>query len=374
MFTSLKRYPLISLYQQKKDQTYRPFANMLQALLENLLANTEIHIHQISARVKSVTSLAEKFEKKNYKYDALTEITDLIGLRVITYLETDVDKVFDVLKSNLEIDERNSVDKRIKQSTSQFGYQSLHIVARLSGTRSSLPEYSAYRHIPFEIQVRSILQHSWAEIEHDINYKALNSLPSELSRKLHRAAALLEQADEVFSEIGRELVLTSTVDSSIGECRPATVLDPKILGILLNKDPFLLKLQRMLDMLNDSGLSGSDDPEHILEMRIVDLNAVGIRTIKELRLAIQENEQHLFEFMALSMGKVIKPDGAGEYFRSACLTFLCEFILGKASNYRQVLRHITGRNGSPAENFEKEMAKKIIKDVAKIIGRNREDQ
>lgn len=364
MFTSIKRYPLVSLYQQKRELEHRPFSNMLEALIQNLLSSTKINIHQVSSRVKSVSSFADKLRKKGEKYEILSDITDLIGLRVITYLESDVDNVYEILKTNFEIDEQNSIDKRTSQNTNQFGYQSLHIVAKLSKERVSLPEYSAYRNMPFEIQVRSILQHSWAEIEHDINYKSIAELPVDISRKLHRVAALLEQADEIFSEIGYDLAQRSMVDAPIGEYPASSMLNSEILKLLLNQDEFVLKLERMLDTLNDSGLTRGDDPKHILAMRIRDLESISITTVRELRLAILENEQYLFDFMALSLGKIIEKDVGGEYYRSACLSTLCEFIVGKTGNYRKVLRHVT--KDSRCDELDKQMARKIIKDASKL--------
>lgn len=364
MFTSNKRYPLVSLYQQKRELVYQPFSNILEVLLQNLFGSSEINVHQISSRVKSVSSFADKLRKKDGKYEILSDMTDLIGLRIITYLESDVDNVYKSLKRNFNIDELNSIDKRPAQSTNQFGYKSLHVVATLSDERSSLTEYSAYRRIPFEIQVRSILQHSWAEIEHDINYKSLRELPNDISRKLHRVAALLEQADEIFSEIGSDLAQKTSIDAPIGEFPACSKLNSTNLRLMLNQDEFLLKLERMLDTLNDTGLTEGDDPESILDMRIKDLESISITTIKELRTAILENEQNLFEFIALHLGKVID-DCAGNFYRSACLSMLGEFIIGKTGNYRKVLQYVTRNSG--AGEYERETAKKIIKDVSRLV-------
>src|SRR5205085_6657438 len=56
-----------------------------------------------------------------------------------------------------------------------------------------------------EIQTRSILQHAWAEIEHDIGYKRASGLPSAFQRRFSRLAGLLEMADQEFVSINSEL-------------------------------------------------------------------------------------------------------------------------------------------------------------------------
>ena len=72
----------------------------------------------------------------------------------------------------------------------RIGYASVHYIASLKGSRTSSPEYSRFQNIKFEVQIRSILQHTWAEIEHDLQYKSQESLPRELRRKFARLAGL----------------------------------------------------------------------------------------------------------------------------------------------------------------------------------------
>ena len=65
----------------------------------------------------------------------------------------------------------------------------------------NLLEYSSYGEQKFEFQIRTILQHSWAEIEHDLGYKGEFEIPSTAKRTFYRVAALLEQADIEFVKL-----------------------------------------------------------------------------------------------------------------------------------------------------------------------------
>lgn len=246
--------------------------------------------------MKTVSSFAEKVRRKKYKYRFLGEVTDIVGIRVITYLAGDVDKAYLILCENFLVDAKNSVDKRVAATISQFGYQSLHVIAQLNKDRAALPEYSRFQALKFEIQVRSILQHSWAEIEHDINYKSVIELTPSIKRKLHRASALLEQADEIFDEIGCDLIEKNNIDSKIGKHGADTRITPKLFALLLEKDEFVIQLQEILDSLSRMRVSREMDPPSILSMRIVDLNMVGIYTVRDLRAAVAENIHYLPDF------------------------------------------------------------------------------
>lgn len=83
----------------------------------------------------------------------------------------------------------------------RFGYQSIHYLVQLTAGRARLPEYSAFSDAIAEIQVRTILQHAWAEIEHDIQYKSVSVIPQETHRRFTSLAGLLEIADREFQAI-----------------------------------------------------------------------------------------------------------------------------------------------------------------------------
>lgn len=135
----------------------------------------------------------------------ISEITDIVGCRIISYFDDDVDQIVEILKKEFDIDEANSVNKKEKIESDKFGYLSYHIVCSLNSTRFNLNEYKRYKDIKFEIQIRTILQHAWAEIEHDIGYKSKKEIPKVIRRKFSRIAGLLETADESFCDIKQEL-------------------------------------------------------------------------------------------------------------------------------------------------------------------------
>ena len=148
----------------------------------------------IEYRVKAEDSLAGKLELKGGKYKSLADITDIIGLRVITFYTDDVDKVASAVERLFTVDWDNSVDKRKIHEIDSFGYLSLHYICSMEGF--------PYR---FEIQMRTVLQHTWANMNHDTGYKSGVEVPKVYLRNLSRLAGMLELVDEQFSLIRSEL-------------------------------------------------------------------------------------------------------------------------------------------------------------------------
>jgi putative GTP pyrophosphokinase len=93
---------------------------------------------------------------------------------------------------------------QLLQQEEKLGYQSVHYIVKLKATRSKLPEYGRFRNLVAEVQVRTILQHTWAEIEHDIQYKSIATLPRPIRRRFITLAGLLEIADREFQAISDE--------------------------------------------------------------------------------------------------------------------------------------------------------------------------
>ena len=168
--------------------------NQVLSLLKEVFEEVGLIVASIEGRVKTEGSLAGKLELKGSKYASLGDITDIVGVRVITFYIDDVDKVASAVDRLFEIDWENSVDKRKAHEIDSFGYMSLHYICRTEGF--------PYR---FEIQMRTVLQHAWANMNHDTGYKSGVEVPKEYLRNLSRLAGMLELVDEQFSQIRSDL-------------------------------------------------------------------------------------------------------------------------------------------------------------------------
>ncbi len=186
---------------EAKKHVYEALCTSLKRLMGELLHASGLEVLSISGRVKTKESLAEKISRPGKQYKKLSDITDLVGLRIVTFFEDDVDAVAGLLEREFSLVQEHCVDKRAYVEPDKFGYRSLHNVCLLSEPRRSLTENASFSGELFEVQVRSILQHAWAEIEHDLGYKGAITIPNEIKRQLSRVSGLLEIADRDFREI-----------------------------------------------------------------------------------------------------------------------------------------------------------------------------
>lgn len=188
---------IIQEYREKLEE-YNKLGIVVEKILKDAAESTGVRVMAIEGRVKSEDSLKGKLNRKGEKYHSLTDITDIYGARVICFFSDDVDKFAAAVSKLFVVDEENSVDKRAVLSPDAFGYLSLHFVF-------SLPKNAGYEEsicgIRFELQIRSVLQHAWAEMQHDMGYKSAFGTPKNVVREFSRVAGLLEIADKMFCEI-----------------------------------------------------------------------------------------------------------------------------------------------------------------------------
>ncbi|HEY3339059.1 MAG TPA: DUF429 domain-containing protein [Propionicimonas sp.] len=181
-------------------------AGRLAAWLTTVLDDAGINYQYIASRGKSVASFAAKTAKtvdgQPVYPDPLRDITDQIGARVITYVTSDVAAVAEVVKDQLGVVD----DKDLGQATAnegRFGYVSRHLQVSLDPVWLGTLPADLLRVPSAQIQIRTVLQHAWAEFEHDIRYKGTipQALAPDLNRRFTLAAGLLELADREFEVI-----------------------------------------------------------------------------------------------------------------------------------------------------------------------------
>lgn len=203
------------------------------ATLRDALQRNGLIVTAIESRIKTEESLTGKLALKGGKYATLSDITDILGARIVTFYTDDVDRIAAMAEQLFEIDWENSVDKRMLHELDSFGYNSLHYICKMPG-------YD-YR---FELQLRTTLQHAWASINHDIGYKSGVEIPREYMRRINRMAGLLEMADDEFSRIRTEI-------TDYRRRVQQLVQKGKLDDVLLDGDTFNSYLQaRPFDSLN----------------------------------------------------------------------------------------------------------------------------
>ena len=195
----------VRTYAQVQPQV-EELARRLAAWLTTALDDAGINYLDVAWRGKGVASFAAKTNKtmdgQPLYPDPLRDITDQIGARIITYVISDVAAVADVVGDQLRVVDDKDLGRETA-SEGRFGYVSRHLQVALDPVWLGDMRVDVVRVPSAQIQIRTVLQHAWAEFEHDIRYKGTvpEALAPDLNRRFTLAAGLLELADREFEVI-----------------------------------------------------------------------------------------------------------------------------------------------------------------------------
>ena len=308
-----------ALLQQYRDlrPTLEQLCQQAYDLLRQALAEQGIYVTAIEHRVKTEQSLAGKLELKGAKYKSIDDVTDLVGMRVITFYTDDVDKVAVIAKRIFDIDWQESVDKRKLHQLDAFGYNSLHYICRL---KTGGPR--------FELQMRTALQHVWSTIEHDTGYKGDVKIPRKYKRQFSRLAGMLELIDDEFSRLRQELTDYRRQIQSL-------VKSGKLDEVPLSLESFRNFIdQNHFDYLNKRIAAVNQAEIYPVSMMpfLPVLESFGMETLGDVQRFMEENGEDAYQ-LALTQLAVTDLDILSS---STALQYLCMVY---------VLKHDGGREG-----------------------------
>lgn len=179
------------------EKTLQEIYRQLRALIDNRGLSVTIKY-----RVKRLDNYCEKLRRiSKIQGTDMLEITDLLGIRIICPFLEDLDTVEQLIADNFDILEMER--KAEQHSFREFGYDSVHLLIR---TEEPNGGFKLPHSCPVcEIQLRTILQEAWAEVEHELVYKSDIDIPNHsIRRKLASLNASLTLSDLIFQEIRNE--------------------------------------------------------------------------------------------------------------------------------------------------------------------------
>lgn len=276
---------MLEKYDQERA-VYGRWAHDLSTVLEKQLVEGSVkRPHTVAHRAKDEDSLKRKLARDaGAKYVKLEDVTDLAGVRAVTYYYDDVDRVAEIIEREFEIDWENSEDKRKPKDPRMFGYASLHYVVSLGSERAAMTEYRGFAGLKAEIQVRSLLQHAWAEVEHGLGYKP-ESVPEGQARGFAGLAGMFEVADKEFMRMREELrEHAETVEVEM-ESEPESVsIDRASLTAFLKNNPTVRDLdERVASATGGTVYTQHEyvDTTHIAQI-VQQLRCLGITDVRSL--------------------------------------------------------------------------------------------
>jgi ppGpp synthetase/RelA/SpoT-type nucleotidyltranferase len=196
------------LWYHQNLRSHERFANAFDAVLHRVLADTGRKTLPVQVRVKTLESFLDKCLRPSranpsyFRYvDPRREIRDLVGSRITLYMLGDAQSIVAALHRYLVCEEqevKGAGEARIP------GYQGTHFSAGFTPERLALPEFAEFRGMQSEVQVRTVLQHTWAEIQHDLIYKPRVDVPVEIQRRLVGLAGILDVVDREFEDVTQD--------------------------------------------------------------------------------------------------------------------------------------------------------------------------
>lgn len=157
-------------------------------------------IEQVTGRVKSISSILEKAQKKGIPLEKIEEeMFDIAGVRIICQFVEDIGMVVEMVRRRSDmkvVDERDYIN-HVKDS----GYRSYHMIVSyevetLQGTKK----------ICVELQIRTLGMNFWSTIEHSMQYKYQKNIPDHIRKKLIKAAQAIVVLDSEMSQVRSEIM------------------------------------------------------------------------------------------------------------------------------------------------------------------------
>lgn len=325
----------------------RGFTAKLQSLLVELLSQEKIAPHSVACRLKSRDSLKRKIARPEKNYRTLSDVTDLCGVRVITYLKSDIERVAAVIEREFKVDGRRSIDRRAFAEPDRFGYASMHYVVSFKNDRLRLREYAAYKGRVAEIQVRSIIMHAWAEIEHDLGYKSEVAIPKNYRRRFSRLSALLELADDEFQSLSESFTsyrATLSEDFKAGVPK-GPVNGDSLLAFVQNYKP-LAALEREIALSSKSKIVPAREP---ISDIATSLQFLGVKTFEELITAFERHKSAVRKWGSEWLGD---DDADRDVVEGISLFYLCYCLAAEDGGLERLTEYCEFANIVAADGFK----------------------
>jgi len=155
-----------------------------------------------TGRVKKISSIIEKAERRNIPMDRLEEeMEDIAGMRIMCQFIDDIYHVVDLIHARSGKDFTVLYEKDYIKYPKESGYKSYHIII-LYPVQTAL----GTKEILVEFQIRTLAMNFWATIEHSLSYKYKSQIPEDVKERLKNSALAAQNLDEEMTEISKEVI------------------------------------------------------------------------------------------------------------------------------------------------------------------------
>ena len=162
-------------------------------------ANLYSPIEQVNGRVKKISSILDKCQKKGIPYDEIDKyIEDIAGVRIICQFVEDIDRVVEIIRQRTDMEVKSEKDYITNMKKS--GYRSYHMIIYYE-----VHTLQGVKKLCCEIQIRTLAMNFWATVEHSLQYKYKKNIPDDVKEKLHNASKAIVALDQEMSSVRDEI-------------------------------------------------------------------------------------------------------------------------------------------------------------------------
>ena len=347
---------IINGYRENLDN-FKKLEQIVCNIFVDTFGDLKKGIMQLTHRIKSEESLAGKIARKPEKYRSIFDISDILGFRIICYFSDQVDNIAELISSSFEIDRENSIDKRKIMDPSTFGYMSLHYICMLPDNEKYDDELKKLR---FEIQIKSVLQHTWAEIEHDLGYKNEFGIPKDARREFARVASLLETADDAFIRIRKRVsdYVVNVREKISNDDADNLTLDIHTLTVFLEKSRMMNDFNRRIADISGAAIIVGNPESYFPQLEFL-----GIDTIGDIKRLLTKEQDHAY---ALAR-RTLENSEIDELASTVGLYYLCRASLIFGGHEENYIRRFFGSFMDSDRSVERNTAR-LLKLRAEFTG------
>ena len=248
-FSKLER-----LYRERLP-IYRRAAQRIQTCVremeEDFATDSLFRVAFIKARVKEFASLKQKVEAREIESEeqALDEIKDIVGLRIVTNNISDVNRIFDGIKALGSVTYDEDSLQNYLCSPQDSGYRALHFTVYCT------VDHKGDQHsVACEVQVRTLFQDAWGSLTHEDIYKSGLDLPPIILKLSRRLADQLRVLDDIAQDI-RDAITQEVPSEELPSDAPITKEGLAFVYQELNGGKLLdYEIQPWIHSLNEEGV------------------------------------------------------------------------------------------------------------------------
>ena len=188
---------ILSPYEQAVDELLVKFNHII---MQYKSMGKYSPIESVTGRVKTVSSIIDKLQKKNIPMDRIVEeMDDIAGIRIMCQFTEDISKVVEIIRGRQDM--RIREEKEYIANAKASGYHSYHIILHYD-----VYTVNGCTTIQAEIQIRTMAMNFWATIEHSLQYKYRKGIPEDIRAKLKNAADATVALDREMSYVRGEIM------------------------------------------------------------------------------------------------------------------------------------------------------------------------